>query len=159
MFGNAFSEADIVITSPPYPGVHVLYHRWNVRTRRETPAPFWLADCSDGHGGVHYTLGDRRQEKLQKYFAGVRDSFSNIARLMKNDALLIQLIAFSSKDWQLREYLKAMTEAGFTETLPHELGMPRQKRLWRTVPGRRWYSQIRGQIPSSKELVLFHRKA
>lgn len=32
--------ARIVLTSPPYPGVHVLYHRWQVDGRKETPAPF-----------------------------------------------------------------------------------------------------------------------
>ena len=33
----------LIITSPPYPGVHVLYHRWQVNGRRETPAPYWIA--------------------------------------------------------------------------------------------------------------------
>lgn len=36
----------LVLTSPPYPGVHVLYHRWQVLGRRETPAPFWIAGIS-----------------------------------------------------------------------------------------------------------------
>ncbi len=36
-------KTNLILTSPPYPGVHVLYHRWNVRGRRETPAPFWIA--------------------------------------------------------------------------------------------------------------------
>ncbi len=63
---------DLILTSPPYPGVHVLYHRWNVRARRETPVLFWLANCLDGHGSVHYTLGDPRQEDLPDYFAGIQ---------------------------------------------------------------------------------------
>lgn len=33
----------LILTSPPYPGVHVLYHRWQVQGRKETPAPFWIA--------------------------------------------------------------------------------------------------------------------
>jgi hypothetical protein len=37
----------LVLTSPPYPGLHVLYHRWQVKGRRETPAPFWV----DRQGG------------------------------------------------------------------------------------------------------------
>jgi hypothetical protein len=40
----------LVVTSPPYPGLHVLYHRWQVQGRRETPAPFWIAACQDGQG-------------------------------------------------------------------------------------------------------------
>jgi hypothetical protein len=32
----------LVFTSPPYPGVHVLYHRWQCFGRKETPAPYWI---------------------------------------------------------------------------------------------------------------------
>ena len=34
-----FKKPKLVITSPPYPGIHVLYHRWQVDGRKETPAP------------------------------------------------------------------------------------------------------------------------
>jgi len=45
-FGSSLrKKVNLILTSPPYPGVHVLYHRWNVRGRRESPVPFWLADC------------------------------------------------------------------------------------------------------------------
>jgi hypothetical protein len=30
-------EPALIVTSPPYPGVHVLYHRWQVQGRKETP--------------------------------------------------------------------------------------------------------------------------
>ena len=62
----------LVITSPPYPGVHVRYHRWTINQRVETPAPFWIADCKDGQGAAYYTLGDRRQLALDSYFQGPR---------------------------------------------------------------------------------------
>jgi len=157
-FGASFAKADLVLTSPPYPGVHVLYHRWNVKARRESPAPYWLADCLDGHGGLHYTLGERRQENLTDYFNNVRECFRNVAGLIKRRALVIQLVAFSSPDWQLGAYLSAMSEAGYDEVKPAELNLQCEERLWRPVPGRRWYSMIRGTTPSSKEVVLFHRK-
>jgi len=38
----------LVLTSPPYPGVYVNYHRWKVRGRHETPFPYFLAGQSDG---------------------------------------------------------------------------------------------------------------
>ncbi len=157
-FGAAFAQADLVLTSPPYPGVHVLYHRWNVRGRRESPAPYWLADCLDGHGSVHYTLGERRQENLTNYFNNIRECFRNVAHLIRKRALVIQLVAFSSPDWQLEAYLCAMSEAGYTEVKPSELRLRCGDRLWRPVPGRRWYSMMRGATPSSKEVILFHRK-
>ena len=40
----------LVVTSPPYPGVHVLYHRWQVLGRRETAAPYWITESNDGQG-------------------------------------------------------------------------------------------------------------
>jgi hypothetical protein len=159
-FGRVFrNQADLILTSPPYPGVHVLYHRWNVRARRETPAPFWLADCLDGHGSVHYTLGDRRQDDLADYFTGIEKAFTNLRDLLTDGGLVIQLVAFSSPEWQLDAYLHAMNNAGYRELLPNDLGIPCRGRLWRPVPGRRWYSMIRGDISSSQEAVLFHRKA
>lgn len=158
-FGKALNtKAKLILTSPPYPGVHVLYHRWNVRGRRESPAPFWLADCLDGHGSVHYTLGDRRQDQLRDYYFGIERAYSALRGLLADDGLVVQLVAFSSPQWQLEAYLDSMTKAGFNEVLPSQLGLNNQERLWRTVPGRRWYSMIRGEIPSSNELVLFHRK-
>lgn len=153
------SGANLILTSPPYPGVHVLYHRWNVRTRRETPAPFWLADCLDGHGSVYYTFGDRRKSDLPEYFNGIETAFANLHHMLADHGLIVQMVAFSSEEWQLDAYLVAMKNAGYREVLPRELGLECKGRLWRAVPGRRWYSQIRGAIPSSREVVLFHKKA
>ena len=61
----------LVLTSPPYPGVHVLYHRWQVMGRRETPAPYWIADIRDGHGASYYTMGSRSSLGLKNYFTGL----------------------------------------------------------------------------------------
>lgn len=159
-FGRALqNKPRLILTSPPYPGVHVLYHRWNVRGRRESPAPFWIADCLDGHGTVHYTLGDRRQPKLKDYYSGIENAFSALRGILADGGLVVQLVAFSSPEWQLDAFLQSMQNAGFTEVLPEQVGLEFPGRLWRSVPGRRWYSAIRGEIPSSKELVLFHRKS
>jgi len=61
-------KADLVITSPPYPGIHILYHRWQVDGRRETPAPYWIAGCQDGQGDSYYNFGSRQQPELRSYF-------------------------------------------------------------------------------------------
>jgi hypothetical protein len=49
----------LVVTSPPYPAVHILYHRWQVFGRKETPAPYWLTNMNDGETASYYTLGSR----------------------------------------------------------------------------------------------------
>src|ERR1700744_4395791 len=61
----------LVVTSPPYPGVHVLYHRWQVDGRKEAPLPFMIANKLDGAGSSYYTMGDRKYPGLQTYFDNV----------------------------------------------------------------------------------------
>jgi hypothetical protein len=69
----------LVLTSPPYPGVHVLYHRWQVDGRKETPQPFMIANRPDGAGNSYYTMGDRKYPELRTYFASVRATMSSAA--------------------------------------------------------------------------------
>ena len=75
------SPIKLVLTSPPYPGVHVLYHRWQVEGRRETPTPYWITNMSDGNGASFYTFGDRGQNELHAHYAQALAAFSSIARV------------------------------------------------------------------------------
>jgi hypothetical protein len=159
---TAFSSSlparpNLVVTSPPYPGVYVLYHRWKVRGRKESPAPFWLADCLDGQGQAYYCFGHRKQAGLTFYFEGIRDSFAAVRGVVADKALVVQMLAFSEPEWQLPRYLNAMKEAGFSEVMPESLRLPVRGRLWRNVPGRRWFALIQGELATSREVVLFHR--
>jgi DNA methylase len=147
----------LVVTSPPYPGVYVLYHRWKVQGRKESPAPFWVADCLDGQGQAHYCFGHRKQRGLKTYFNGIRDSFAGVRQLLDPSALVLQMVAFSNPEWQLRRFLDAMQEAGFDEVAPASLGIRVAGRIWRPVPGRRWFALIHDQLATSEELVLIHR--
>jgi hypothetical protein len=149
----------LVVTSPPYPGVHVLYHRWQVDGRKEAPLPFMIANKLDGAGSSYYTMGDRKYPELKTYFANIKASMSSVAMLADADTTIVQMVAFSEARWQLPRYLEAMNKAGLTETLLPQLNGHGDGRLWRSVPGRRWYSAQRGITPGSEEVVLFHRKA
>jgi hypothetical protein len=149
----------LVLTSPPYPGVYVLYHRWKVRGRKESAAPFWLADCNDGQGQAYYGLGDHRHRELKAYFEGIRAAFATVRRVVAPGALVVQLLAFKEPDWQLARYLESMEGAGFAEVPPEALGLDVKGRLWRKVPGRRWFAVIQGDLATSQEVVLFHRPA
>lgn len=149
----------LVVTSPPYPGVHVLYHRWQVDGRKETPLPFMIANKLDGAGVSYYTMGHRRYPGLKTYFDNITGSMSSVAALADYDTVIVQMVAFSAPEWQLPRYLEAMEAAGLTEMrLPILKGEPNGL-LWRKVPGRRWYSAQRGTTPGSQEVVLFHRKS
>ncbi|MBL7876765.1 MAG: site-specific DNA-methyltransferase [Cyclobacteriaceae bacterium] len=141
----------LILTSPPYPGVHVMYHRWQIQGRRETPAPFWIANGLDGHGLSHYTMGDRNQEGLRDYFLNIKKSFSSISKICDTNTIIVQVIAFSEPSWQLPKYLETMEAAGFTEFDISD------SRMWRVVPNRKWYAHQKGSTNSSNELVLFHK--
>ena len=143
----------LVFTSPPYPRVHVLYHRWQVRGRKETPAPYWIAKVPDGYFESYYTGGSRTPTGEQRYLSMIRDVFTAIRSRLADDAVVAQLIGFADVRAQLPLYLAAMKKAGFQEWSPAAF----EQRLWRKVPNRRWYAKLQGAVDASSELLLFHR--
>jgi DNA modification methylase len=145
-------KADLLVTSPPYPGVHMLYHRWQVDGRKETDAPYWIAAKKDGAGASFYNFADRRPTAERRYFEKAERSFSAIRRVMRTGGVAVQMLAFSEPERQLRRYLSMMERAGFLEVREKY-----QKRTWREVPGRRWHASVKGGIASSREVVLIHR--
>lgn len=142
----------LVVTSPPYPGIHVVYHRWQIFGSKETPAPFWIANSLDGHGLSHYAMGSRNQKGLKSYFQNILQSYSSIRKICNSETMVVQVLAFSQIDWQLPKYLQTMEDAGFKEILPDD-------RIWRDVPNRKWYAQQKGNTSSSREVILFHKMA
>ncbi len=149
----------LIITSPPYPGVHILYHRWQVRGRTETPAPFWIAGVMDGNGASFYTFGDRQEPGLDNYFDRAYSALQSVARISGDKTLVIQMVAFSEPKWQLPRYLRTAREAGLREVKFPELSNSHDGRIWRSIPNRKWYANKRETLASGKEVVLFHRVA
>lgn len=146
----------LVVTSPPYPAVHILYHRWQVFGRKETPAPYWLTNMNDGETASYYTLGSRGTTLgLENYFRNIEDAFRSIRKVIAPRAAVVQMVAFSDAQAQLPLYLAAMERAGFVEF--DELTSTGKSRLWRHVPNRKWYCHNGREQDSTKEAVLFHR--
>src|SRR6185295_2436300 len=106
---------DLVVTSPPYPGIHMLYHRWQVDGRKETDAPFWIAECQDGDVAAFYNFADRKRPAEDRYFEKAERCFSSIRSIMRQGAILVQMVAFSEPDRQIVRYLDMMKNAGFAE--------------------------------------------
>jgi hypothetical protein len=148
----------LVLTSPPYPGVHVLYHRWQVDGRKEAPAPFWIANKLDGAGGSYYTMGDRKCPELRTYFENIHATMSSVAELTDSQTTMVQVVAFSEPTWQLPRDLDTLDAAGFRELKLPALRGEGDGRLWRTIPNRKWHANQKGQTPSSKEVILFLRR-
>lgn len=151
VFSNGRKRASLVVTSPPYPGVHVLYHRWQVDGRRETPAPYWIAGCSDGQGASFYNFADRRESAASSYFEKSLATLKATRRVMRDGAYIVQLIAFNRPGDQLPRYLRNMCLAGFAEVRAGT------SRIWREVPNRKWHAALKGRTDSSNEVVLVHR--
>lgn len=144
-------KASLAVSSPPYPGIHMLYHRWQVDGRRETPAPYWLAACQDGNGAAFYTFADR-ERATDAYFAESLRTLTVIRRVLKEDAVFVQMLAFGKPEEQLPRYLDNMSKAGFRQLHPGD-----GQSMWRAVPSRRWHATMKGSLGGSREIVLVHR--
>jgi hypothetical protein len=148
----------LILLSPPYPGVYVLYHRWKVLGRRETPAPFWIANSLDGSGMAYYTLGDRKQQNLKRYYTEIGQAFTSLANVADEDSWIVQLVGFPNPSWQLPKYLKTLEQAGLMEIKLTDLANTKDGRLWRRVPNRKWFAAYQQTAESTaREVVLFHK--
>ena len=151
----------LILTSPPYPGVHVAYHRWKLFSRKETPAPYWIANKEDSNGLAHYTMSARSGRDLRRYFAKLHAAYTDLAAIASDHTILVQIVGFSDPQNHLPRFLDTMTSAGFIEFhLPKDLADTQDRRLWRAIPGRRWWTQAHSRrdatSQTAREVVLFH---
>lgn len=144
----------LVFTSPPYPRVHVIYHRWQLRGRKETPAPYWIAGVHDGFCASHYSGGSRTSSGEDAYFSMIQSVFSSVRQVIAPDAIVVQLVGFADVPSQLPRFQASMADAGFREWSCPQFPM---RQLSRNVPNRKWYAKMRGPTDSSFEVLLLHR--
>jgi len=143
----------LVFTSPPYPGVHVLYNKWQIASRKETYLPYYISGMNDSRPEAYYTMGGRSKSGVVKYFDLISKSFISVSKVIHPKAIIAQLVGFSDTRDQLPQYLKAMENAGYNEIFPFGAS---GNRLWRDVPNRKWYTNGHDRWDSSKEVLLFH---
>jgi hypothetical protein len=148
--------ADLILTSPPYLGVHVLYHRWQVLGRRETGAPYWIVGKPPENSSIPFTFAHRRSKSALRYFEGLKRCFKACHSLLRSKGYMVQLVAFANAEEQLPAYLATVEACGFDRS---DLMTPQQKRhVVRDVPNRRWYALLGNQSKSSKEYLLVHQR-
>ncbi len=154
---------DLILTSPPYPGVYVNYHRWKMRGRREIRAPYWIANCADGRGISSYTMSAKSGPTYDLYFDRLGSAFADLRTIASVKTIVVQMVGFNDGRDQLLRYLSTMNEAGFEELKYPALSTTRDGRLWRSVPGRRWWtttSSMQGiATHTAREVLLIHRTA
>ena len=137
---------DLVVTSPPYPAVHVLYHRWQLRSRREIATPYWVIGSQDGHGASYYTMGRRTPTGLENYFRSIQQAFESVRPLLKDTARLCLLLAFRDPVVHFPLFIQAVKRAGF--------GLDECPPLWRQVPNRKWYAKRQSDQSAAREVLL-----
>jgi|CXWL01.1.fsa_nt_gi hypothetical protein len=152
---NKFGTPRLILTSPPYLGVHVLYHRWQILGRRETPAPFWIANQADGHSSVFYTFAERRAATADRYLHQLKACFGSLRRTMDEKTALVTLVAFHDPDIQLPLYLRALESIGLEQC---DIQEAVAKPATRQVPNRKWYANLEAQSRSSTEFLIVCRR-
>jgi len=149
------NKIKLVVTSPPYPGVHVLYNRWQVHGRRETDLPFRLLGFNSEPPASFYTLGTRNSQKAyESYQKNMETILRSIHELLAPCSILAQVIAFPKNDGKhIGEYEDLMNRTGFK---PVQSSL---EKIQRGVPNRRWYTQLDKKNRQPIEHVFLHRKA
>lgn len=142
-------NATMVLTSPPYPRVHVLYSRWQVNSRREIALPYDIAGCRDGSPPSYYTMGPRTDVGEAQYFRRMEATFSHVYSSLRPGGILAQVVGFNRVETQLDRYVGLLSTTGFEQV--DLSGIERQ------VPNRRWYARGAGS-DSGREYLLVHRK-
>lgn len=151
-------KAKLIVTSPPYAGTHIVYHQWQINSRRRTRAPFWLINSMDGMGAPYYTFGDYRTHTRSKYFEEALDVYSSMKSMLDPAGNLVQLVGFSNPRAHLPRYLEMMEAAGYEEVTDRD-SLGRAQRVWRNVPNRRWYNNTGSSPANGREVMLIHRPA
>jgi hypothetical protein len=154
--GSKLKSVSLVITSPPYPGIHVLYHRWQYRGRREVPLPYQILNLTDGSCEAQYTLGSRQEAGNRRYFSRIRNIFSRLNQALRAGTYVVQVLSFSQPDWQCEQYLREMREAGLVQVTGH--GFERGTVL-RAIPNRRWYVRTDAQRFERWEHIFIHQSS
>jgi hypothetical protein len=147
------NRCSLILTSPPYPGVHVLYHRWQIRGRKEVALPFDLLGLRDGHCEAHYTLAPRTEPSNKGYFDRITRIFSAINCAVRSGTPIVQVVAFARPERQLEQYLEAMQGAGLDAGMGSKTA---SKVAEREVPNGRWYVRTDSMSSGRKEFVLVH---
>lgn len=146
--------ADAIVTSPPYPGVHLLYGRWQTDGRKESDLPSWIVGSRRRLREGDFTMFARREPENTTYFETLGRTMTAARAAIRDGGWAVHMVGFSSPERQLTRYLATMRHAGFAEKRSSRLATAADGRLWRAVPGRRWYARESG---TQREVVLIFR--
>lgn len=152
--GDKLRSVSLVLTSPPYPGTHVLYHRWQFRGRKEIPLPYQILNLNDGGGESYYTLGSRHEQGNLRYFSRLGRIFSGFNQALRPGTFIVQVVSFSNPNWQCKQYLDEMSKAGLVHITSPIL---KQCYVSRNIPNRKWYIRTKAVQGERREHIFIHQ--
>jgi len=142
----------LVLTSPPYPGMHVLYHRWQYDGRKEIKLPYELLGINDGKFESYYTMGPRRDTLNTKYFENSYLVYSHLNKILPSNTPVVIVIAFPNSDYQLPKYTNLLLSSGLD---PLWKAQYLSATMIREIPNRKWYIRTNSVISNVQETIFF----
>ena len=150
------TKFNAIITSPPYPGVHIRYDRISLNSTKVTDIQYFISGTKPIEGVNSYTFSTRQSHLEPKYFRMIYDGFYNLREVVDYNTLIIQVVGFRDKS-MFKKYLDTMALAGYEEYF-FKVNKRKRKRLWRKVVNRSFHAASKGDIFASQEVLLVHKK-
>jgi hypothetical protein len=96
-------------------------------------------------------MGGRSRIGETRYFSELESAFRAVRPLLRADAVVVQVVAFSDASRQLGCFEQAMENAGYVQS---QL-VRGSEDVVRDVPNRRWYARGK-DYDAAREYILFH---
>lgn len=147
-------KVKLILTSPPYPGIHISYNKWQLHGRRDTKLPYWIMN-SRPPVLTKFTYRGEKSRGLVDYYRYMTKVYLKLKPYCAHNCYIVKLLSFRNKAKEFRLYREAMANAGLEEIKILKNG---DGRLWRTVPKRRWQVRYsKKKLKSNKEVLLLYR--
>ena len=147
-------KVKLILTSPPYPGIHISYNKWQLHGRRDTKLPYWIMN-SRPPVLTKFTYRGEKSRGLVDYYRYMTKVYLKLKPYCSHNCYIVKLLSFRNKAKEFRLYREAMANAGLEEIKILKNG---DGRLWRIVPKRRWQVRYsKKKLKSNKEVLLLYR--
>jgi len=147
-------KVKLILTSPPYPGIHISYNKWQLHGRRDTKLPYWIMN-SRPPVLTKFSYRGEWSRNLVDYYRYMTKVYLKLKPYCSHNCYIVKLLSFRNKNREFRLYREAMENAGLEEIKILKKG---DGRLWRSVPKRRWQVRYsKKKLKSNKEVLLIYR--
>lgn len=147
-------KVNLILTSPPYPGIHISYNKWQLHGRRNTKLPYWIMNRRPPVL-TKFTYRREKSRNLVNYYRNMTKVYLKLKPYCSHNCYIVKLLSFRNRAEEFRLYREAMQNAGLEEIKILKKG---DGRLWRIVPQRRWQAVYsKRKLKSNKEVLLIYK--